>query len=122
MGLARSVTLRNYYARLGIAVLVALISCIFVSLYTEVCLSQYVQAQTILPRITMPLPLWRYCAFGVPVALLAVGIWIGKRPGLSLQAELLLGGAWVFAFLWFAYALLAWRVADTYMYVVVPRR
>ena len=115
-------TPRNYYVRLGMAVLAALIACVFVSLYTEVCLSQYVRADTILPCITMPLPLWRYYAFSIPVVLLAVGIWIGKRPVLTLKAELLLGAAWVFAFLWLAYALLAWRVADTYMYVVVPHR
>ena len=100
------------YIKLTSAILAALASCAFVSIYSKMSsYTQVIQDQGSRPFIADMLVLYAHYAYVVPVILLIIGLWSILRKN-DVALELLVALAWLFAFVWLAYTLLAWRTAE----------
>jgi hypothetical protein len=105
-----------HYVRLFIATAGAVSSVVFVALYSML-MPPIVWARVHfrleqLPKLTQCLFHYSWYALIVPLSLLIIGICFLRMKKVGVVLETVVGGQWLFAFLWLTFCLLAWLLPE----------
>jgi hypothetical protein len=108
-----------HYVRLYIAVTGAVSSVAFVAAYSSLMAPiirsrvHYVVQQ--LPLLTYSILHYAWCALVVPLCLLIAGIILLQRNKTGSVFEMVVGGLWLFSFVWVMFCLLVWELPELTM-------